>query len=99
MKIKPMPRRILVKEIKIEEVVKGGLILPESAKNKALIRAEIIRVGKDIWYKRLFFFLRTFNFKKEDIVLYVEYSAAKIEDNGEEYSLVRDEDVLAVIEK
>lgn len=87
-----MQGRILVKVINPEEKTKGGLYLPESAKDRSLIKAEVKALG-----------LQTPDYdchwiSAGSIVLFVEYAASEIPGKPE-YRLVRYEDVHAVIEK
>lgn len=94
MAIQPLRDRILVKPLNVEEKTKGGIILPDTAKEKPQ-QAEVIAVGKgkildDGTVKSL-------DVKKGDVVLYGKYSGTEIIRNGEEFLLLRESDVLAII--
>src|ERR1035437_4900007 len=92
MKITPMQGRILVKEILPENKTKGGLILPESAKERALMRGEVIELG-----------VYTPDYdctliNKGSTVLFVEYAAAELDVDGVKYRFIRYEDVIGTLE-
>lgn len=94
MAIQPLRDRILVKPLNVEEKTKGGIILPDTAKEKPQ-QAEVIAVGKgqildDGTVKSL-------DVKKGDVVLYGKYSGTEIIRNGEELLLLRESDVFAII--
>ena len=88
-----MQGRILVKEIHPQDKTTGGLILPESATKKALVKAEVIRVGLPIQE------YDCSEIKEGAIVLFVEYAGAEVEEEGEKCLLVRYEDIIGVIEE
>lgn len=94
MAIQPLRDRILVKPLNVEEKTKGGIILPDTAKEKPQ-QAEVIAIGKgkildDGTVKAL-------DVKKGDVVLYGKYGGTEIIRNGEELLLLRESDVLAII--
>jgi len=94
MKIKPLGERVLVEPIKEDEVAKGGIIIPDSAKEKPQ-EGKIIAVGTgkiDDNGK-----LVPFNVKKGDIVLMPKYGGTEVKIDGKEYQIMREEDILAVI--
>lgn len=91
MNITPMQGRILVKEIKPEEKTKGGLILPKSAQERSLMKALVITCGAPS--PEYDCSLIT----EGSTVLFVEYAAAEVELEGEEYRFVRYEDVIGTI--
>ncbi len=95
MKIRPLQDRILVERIE-EEVKKGGIIIPDSAKEKPL-QGKVIAVGPgrlDDSGKRI-----PMEVKKGDIILFGKYSGNEIRIGEEEHLIMREDDVLAVIEK
>ena len=95
MNIKPIGARVLVKTLEQEEVTKGGIVLPDTAKEKPQ-EGEVISVGpgaKDESGKRI-----AMDVKKGDKVLYSKYSGTEVKINGEEHLIIRESDVLAIIE-
>ena len=94
MKIKPLGERVLVEPLKEEEVKKGGIIIPDSAKEKpqegkvvALGTGKVDEDGKKI----------PFNVKVGDIVLMPKYGGTEVKYGGKEYQIMREEDILAII--
>lgn len=91
-KLKPFGDRVLVKPMSEEEVTKGGLILPDTAREKPQ-RGEVIAVGPG-WLdrdgKRI-----AMEVKKGDKVLYSLYTGTGIKLNDEEYLILRESDILA----
>jgi len=94
MKIKPLGERVLVELVKEEEVSKGGIIIPDSAKEKpqegkviAIGTGKLDENGKVI----------PFNVKKGDLVLMPKYGGTEVKIDGNEYQIVREDDILAVI--
>jgi len=95
MKIKPLGDRVLIKPSEEKEKTKGGIVLPDTAKEKPQ-EGEIIAVGegrKTEDGKTI-----PLTLKVGDRVLYGKYSGTEITIDGEEYLIMREEDVLAVIE-
>ena len=95
MKVRPLHDRILVRRIEEEEKTKGGLIIPDTAKEKPL-EGKVIAVGKgriDEDGK-----LRPLDVRKGDRVLFSKYSGTEIEVGGDEHLIIREDDVLAVLE-
>ncbi len=95
MKVRPLQDRILVERIE-EEVKKGGIIIPDSAKEKPQ-QGKVIAVGSgriDDDGKRI-----PMDVKKGDIILFGKYSGSEIRVGDEEYLIMREEDVLAIVEK
>ena len=92
--IKPLADRVLVKMKESEETTKSGIILASSAQEKQQV-AEVIEVGpgRMIDGKR-----ETMDVKKGDHVVVSEYGGTKVKYDGEEYIILREEDILAVIE-
>ena len=88
MNIKPLADRVLVKPAPAEEKI-GGIIIPDTAKEKPL-RGEIVAAGngtKD----------EVMELKAGDVVLYGKYSGTEIDLEGEKFLIMRQSDVLAVI--
>ena len=96
MKIRPLQDRIMVQPILDKEVQKGGIIIPASAKEKpiegrvkAVGKGKIGDDGKPI----------KLEIKVGDKVLYSKYGGTEIKIDGEDYLLMREDDVLGVVEK
>ncbi|MBC8206356.1 MAG: co-chaperone GroES [Kiritimatiellales bacterium] len=94
MKIKPLGDRVLVEPMKESEVKKGGIIIPDTAKEKpqegvvvALGTGKLDDDGKKV----------PFNVKKGDVVLMPKYGGTEVKMGGKEYQIMREEDILAVI--
>lgn len=94
MKIKPLGDRVLVEPIKEEEVAKGGIIIPDSAREKPQ-EGKVIAVGTgkiDKEGNKV-----PFNVKKGDIVLMPKYGGTEVKLDAKTYQIMREEDILAVI--
>jgi chaperonin GroES len=94
MKIKPLEDRVVVKPASPDEKVQGGIIIPDTAKEKPQ-KGEIVAVGpgkvSDSGDKI------PVNVKVGDTVLYGKYSGTEVTIDGEDYLIVRESDVLAII--
>jgi chaperonin GroES len=95
MKIRPLYDRLLIKRIEAEERTKGGIIIPETAKEKPA-KGEVLAVGqgkrnKD--GKRI-----PLDIKQGDRVLFAKYSGNEIKIDDEEHLILREDEILAVIE-
>lgn len=96
MELKPLENRVIVKPLEAEEKTAGGIILPDTAKEKPM-RGKVTAVGPGKMNdqgKRL-----PLEVKKGDVVIYGKYSGTDIKINNEEYLILRDSDILAVIEQ
>ncbi len=96
MKIRPLHDRVLVKRVEEETKTAGGLFIPDSAKEKP-IQAEIIAVGagkrdKDGNVQAL-------QVKVGDRVLFSKYSGTEVKLEGEDHLIMREDDILAVLDK
>jgi chaperonin GroES len=95
MKLKPLHDRVLVKRLESEEVTKGGIIIPDSAKEKP-IKGEVIAVGpgktSDKGEKI------KMNVEKGNKVLFNKYAGTEIKIDGDEFLVMREDDILAIIE-
>ncbi len=89
MKIKPLDDRILIKALPEEEKTAGGIIIPDTAKEKPRV-AEVVAVGTDEDLKEVI----SVGMK----VLFGKYSGEEIKVDGEEYTLLQRSDVLAIVE-
>lgn len=95
MKIRPLNDRILVKRLEGEEKTKGGIIIPDSAKEKPA-EGEVVSVGHGKVNDKG---ERTpLELKAGDRVLFSKYGGTDVKIDGEEYLIMREEDVLAVVE-
>ena len=95
MKIRPLQDRIIVKRVKEEEKTKGGIIIPDTAKEKP-IEGEVIAVGNGKVQEDGK--VRPLDVKKGDKILFSKYSGTEIDIEGEEHLIIREDDVLGVIE-
>ena len=95
MQLRPLHDRILVKRIEEEERTKGGLIIPDTAKEKPQ-EARVIAVGKGRVNEDGK--LRPLDVHKGDRVLFGKYSGTEIQVASDEHLIIREDDVLAVLE-
>ena len=94
MKIEPLDDRIVVAQMEAEEKTKGGIVLPDTAKEKPQ-QGKVIAVGPG----------RVLDtgerakpaVKKGDVVVYAKYGGSEIEVDGKEYKILRESDVLAIV--
>ena len=95
MKVRPLGDRILIQRLEAEEKTKGGIVLPESAKEKPK-EGKIVSVGKG----KVTEDGKTvpLSVKAGDRVLFSSYAGTDIKIEGEDYLILREEDVLAVID-
>ena len=94
MKLRPLQDRLLVQRVEEEEKTKGGIIIPDTAKEKpaegkvaAVGKGKVDENGKPI----------PMEVKKGDRILFGKYSGTEIKIEGEEYLIMREEDVLGII--
>ena len=95
MKIRPLQDRVLIKRVAEEEKTKGGIIIPDTAKEKPQ-EAEVIAVGEGKFNddgKRI-----PLDVKKGDTVLIGKYSGTEIKIDDVEYTILREDEVLAIVE-
>jgi chaperonin GroES len=95
MKIRPLQDRLIVKRIEEEETTKGGIIIPDTAKEKpqegkviAVGKGKVLEDGK----------VQPLDVKKGNRVLFSKYSGTEVNIEGEEHLIIREDDVLGVIE-
>jgi chaperonin GroES len=91
----PLDDRVIVKPLEAEETTEGGIVLPDTAKEKPQ-KGEIVAVGdgkllEDGGRAKM-------TLKKGDLVLFGKYSGTEVKIDGEEYSIMRESDVLAIVE-
>jgi len=94
MQVRPLHDRVLVKRFNEEERSKGGIIIPDSAKEKP-IQGEIIAVGQGRITEEGK--VRPLDVKKGDRVLFGKYAGTEIKIDGEEFLMMREEDILGVL--
>jgi len=96
MKLKPLDDRIVIKQSEAEEKTAGGIILPDTAKEKPQI-GKIVAAGPG---KLLDNGKRAqMSVKKKDKVIYAKYLGNEIEIDGEKYVILRESDILGIVEK
>ncbi|MBA5850848.1 co-chaperone GroES [Clostridium sp. cel8] len=95
MNIRPLGDRVVIKKIEAEETTKSGIVLPDAAKEKPQ-EAEVVAVGvggfvdgKEV----------KMEVKVGDRVLFSKYAGNEVKIDGEEYTILRQDDILAIIEK
>ncbi len=96
MKLKPLADRVVVKPLGDEDKSPGGIILPDTAKEKPM-KGEIISVGPGSLNdkgERV-----KLEVKKGDVVIYGKYSGTDFKMNNEDYLILRESDILAIVEK
>ena len=96
MSIRPLQDRIIVKRLESAEVTKGGIIIPDSAQEKPM-EGKVISVGNGKLNddgKRI-----APDVKAGDIVLFSKYAGTEVKIDGEEHLIMREDDILGVIEK
>ncbi len=95
MAFKPLGDRVLLKPVEEKETKKGGIIIPDSAKEKPQ-EGEIVALGTgrlDEDGKKV-----EFSVKKGDRVMYGKYSGQEVKINGEEHIIIKEEDILGIID-
>jgi chaperonin GroES len=94
MQVRPLHDRVLVKRLNEEEKTKGGIIIPDTAKEKPA-QGEIIAVGQGRVSDDGK--IRALDVKKGDKVLFGKYAGTEIKIDGDEFLMMREEDILGVI--
>ncbi len=94
MKIKPLFDRVVIEPCKEEEGVKGGIILPSVAQDKSQL-AKVVAIGNGVLPEGKSVEMQV---SIGDKVLYAKYSGTEIEEKGKKYIVIRQADILAVIE-
>jgi chaperonin GroES len=94
MKIRPLGDRVVVKRVEAEEKTKGGIIIPDSAKEKP-VEGKVIAVGNGKVLKGGK--VHPLEVKVGDRVLFGKYNGNEVKFDGEEHVLLREDDILAVI--
>jgi chaperonin GroES len=96
MKIRPLQDRVVVRRVKEEEKTKGGIIIPDTAKEKP-VEALVVAVGNgkvldDGSTRKL-------DIKEGDRILFGKYSGTEVKIDGEDHLILREDDILGVVEK
>ncbi len=95
MKIRPLQDRLIVKRIDEEETTKGGIIIPDTAKEKPQ-EGKVIAVGKGKVAENGE--VRPLDVKKGDRILFSKYAGTEINLEGNEHLIIREDDVLGICE-
>ena len=96
MKIQPLGDRVLVEPAKEDEIVKGGIIIPDTAKEKPQ-QGKVIAIGNATTDEKGNNF--SFSVKKGDLVLMKKYRGDEFKLDGKEYVLVKEKDLLGILVK
>ncbi|MDQ5987647.1 MAG: 10 kDa chaperonin [Syntrophus sp. SKADARSKE-3] len=96
MKIRPLQDRVIVERLAEEEKTKGGIIIPDTAKEKPM-EGKVIAVGKgktteDGKVIKL-------DVKAGDLILFSKYAGTEVKVDGKEYLIMREDDILGIVEK
>jgi chaperonin GroES len=95
MKIRPLHDRVLVKRIEEQSKTKGGIIIPDTAKEKP-IEGEVVAAGNGKVLEDGT--VRKLEVKKGDRILFGKYSGTEVKIEGEEHLILREDDILGVVE-
>jgi len=95
MKIRPLQDRVIVKRVEEEEKTKGGIIIPDTAKEKP-IEGKVVAVGKG--KVREDGKVQPLDVKKGNRILFGKYAGTEVKIEGEEHLIMREDDILGVIE-
>lgn len=95
MKIRPLHDRVIVKRIEEEEKTKGGIIIPDTAKEKPS-EGKVIAVGNGKLLDNGE--IKALDVKKGDKVLFGKYAGTEIKIDGEEHLIMREDDIIAIVE-
>jgi chaperonin GroES len=95
MKIRPLQDRVIVRRVKEEEKTKGGLYIPDTAKEKP-VEATVVAVGSGKILEDGT--VRKLDVKAGDRILFGKYSGTEVKIEGEEHLILREDDILGVIE-
>jgi len=95
MKLRPLQDRVIVKRVAEEERTKGGIIIPDTAKEKP-IEGKVLAVGngKVLEDGKV----RPLDVKAGDRILFTKYAGTEVKLDGEEHLIIREEDILGVVE-
>ena len=96
MKIRPLADKVLVQRLEAETKTAGGIVLPDSAKEKPQ-KGKIVSVGQGKMLDDGT--VRKLQVKKGDMVLFTSYAGTEVKIDGKEYLIMSESDIMAVIEK
>ncbi|MCE5361121.1 co-chaperone GroES [Candidatus Igneacidithiobacillus taiwanensis] len=96
MKLRPLHDRVVIRRLEEEQKTAGGIIIPDTAKEKP-VRGEVISVGNGKVMEDGK--VRSLDVKAGDHVLFAKYAGTEIKVEGEELLVMREDDIMAVIEK
>jgi chaperonin GroES len=96
MSIRPLHDRVLIKRVEEEQKTKGGIIIPDTAKEKPA-EGKVVAVGTGRVQEDGK--IRALDVKKGDRVLFGKYSGTEVKVDGEEHLILREDDILVVLEK
>jgi len=96
MKIRPLHDRVVVRRLEDERTTAGGIVIPDSAAEKPM-RGEIVAVGAGKALENGD--VRALAVKVGDVILFGKYSGTEIKLNGQELVVMREDDIMAVVEK
>jgi len=96
MKIRPLQDRVIVKRVEEEEKTKGGIIIPDTAKEKPM-EGKVTAVGKGKLLEDGK--IHPLDVKAGDRILFAKYGGTEVKIDGEEHLIMREDDILGVIEK
>ena len=96
MKIQPLADKVLVQRLEAETKTAGGIVLPDTAKEKPQ-KGKIVSVGKGKILDDGT--VRKMQVKKGDLVLFTSYAGTEVKVDGKEYLIMSESDIMAVIEK
>lgn len=96
MRVKPLGDRVLIKRLEEESKTEGGIYLPETAKEKSY-KGEVIVAGEGKRLKNGE--IIPLSVKKNDKVIFDKFGGTEVKIEGEEYIILKEDDILAIIEK
>lgn len=96
MKIRPLADKVLVERLEAETTTSGGIVLPDSAKEKPQ-KGKIVSVGEGKMLDDGT--VRKLQVKKGDMVLFTSYAGTDVKIGGKEYLIMSESDIMAIIEK
>ncbi len=96
MKIRPLQDRVIVKRVEEESKTKGGIIIPDTAKEKPM-EGQVIAVGKGKTTEDGK--LVKLDVKAGDRILFSKYAGTEVKIDGDEHLIMREDDILGIIEK
>ena len=95
MNLKPLGDKLLVKRLEAEEMTRGGIILPDTAKEKPQ-EGKVVALGHG--HRNKDGSVNPFQVKKGDCVLFSSYAGTEVTVDGDEYLVMSEDDILAVVE-